>query len=434
MARLHALSIPWVFLAVSLWGAWFTFNGLRPIYRGGRLAVFSFFAGWLTTELALHHIAWQVLFTIGFVWAGALGGWPGWLGLGITVVSWGGLLRCFRAAREAERVVEEALANGLGRDYRRQIDPALMPQPTAGIEWRQLLVPIPVRHPEVRRTRDIVYAHHGGVDLRLDVYHHRAVPAGAPVLLQVHGGGWVLGTKDEQGLPLMLHLAARGWVCVSVNYRLAPRATFPDPMVDLKAAIRWIREHVADYGGDPQTLLVTGGSAGGHLAAMVALTANDPAYQPGFEDVDTRVEGCVAFYGVYDFVDEARNWPHGGLHDLLQKHVMKTSVATDRSGWERASPIYRISSDAPPFLVIHGDRDTMVPVSEAKRFADALRAHTPGPVVYVEIPGAQHAFEIFPSLRTTFVIHGVEHFLAYLVSRRRALQKPAARAAGGSHA
>ena len=431
MSWLRALGIPSLFLMVSIWGAWFTFNGLWPRYRGGRIAMVSFFAGWLTTELALHHIAWQVVFTGAFVWAGALAAWPGWLGLGITLVSWAGLLRCFFAARTAEDVVEAALVDGLGADYRRRIAPELLGRLGDGLDWRQLIVPIPLRRPEVQRVRNLVYARHGSVELHCDVYHHRHMPAGAPVLLQIHGGGWVIGSKDEQGLPLMLHLAARGWVCVAVNYRLAPRATFPDPMVDLKAAIRWIREHAQEFGGDPNTLIVTGGSAGGHLAALVALTANDPAYQPGFESVDTRVDGCVAFYGVYDFVDEGRNWPHGGCRDLLEKHVMKTSLDKDRAGWERASPIYRIRPDAPPFLVIHGDRDTMVPVSEARRFAQRLRSRTPGPVVYAEIPGAQHAFEIFPSVRTTFVVHAVERYLAFLLSRDRARMDRGVRAAGG---
>src|SRR5262249_58399957 len=126
--------------------------------------------------------------------------------------------------------------------------------------------------------------------------------------------------------------------------------------------------HAEEFGGDPDTLIVTGGSAGGHLAALVALTANDPEFQPGFESVDTRVDGCVAFYGVYDFVDEGRNWPHGGCRDLLEKHVMKTSLDKDRAGWGRASPIYRIPPHAPPLLLIHRDPHTLGTRSHAPRF------------------------------------------------------------------
>src|SRR5262249_28053525 len=158
--------------------------GLWPTYRGGRRSVGSFFAGWLTTELALHHIAWQVVFAIGFAWAGALAAWPGWGGFGVTLLSWAGLVRGFLVARTGEDGVEAALVDGLGADYRRHIAPELLGRLGDGIDWRQLLVPIPVRRPEVQRVRNLVYAQHGGMALRCDVYHHRHKPAGAPVLLQ----------------------------------------------------------------------------------------------------------------------------------------------------------------------------------------------------------------------------------------------------------
>ncbi len=94
---------------------------------------------------------------------------------------------------------------------------------------------------------------------------------------------------------------SRGWVCVAINYRLAPRDPFPAHIVDVKKAIAWIRENIAAYGGNPDYIAITGGSAGGHLAALAALTANDAAYQPGFEDADTTVQAAVPHYGVYDF-------------------------------------------------------------------------------------------------------------------------------------
>src|SRR4029434_6157057 len=145
--------------------------------------------------------------------------------------------------------------------------------------------------------------------LRLHVCRPRDHPAGCPALLQVHGGGWVLGSKNEQGVPLMKHLAAQGWVCVSADYRLSPRATFPDPLVDLKHALRWIREEGSAYGVDPDFVVVTGGSAGGHLAALVALTGNEPLYQPGFEHVHTSGRACVALYGVEHFPHRDRVHP-----------------------------------------------------------------------------------------------------------------------------
>jgi acetyl esterase/lipase len=422
----------WLFLLVALIGAWFTWNAYRPVYRPAPLAVASFFAGWLTTELALHHVAWQVAATLVFVWLGALHAWPGWLGLGITIVSLGFLWRVHGRAWEAEAAVEDALTAGLGPEYRSRIDPDVAARFAPAVDWRQIAAPFPIRpgH-DVERIRDVVYAEGGGHRLRLDVYRHRDRPSRAPTLLQIHGGGWVLGSKNEQGLPLMHHLARRGWVCVSADYRLSPRATFPDPLVDVKRALAWVRSEGLAYGVDPDCVVITGGSAGGHLASLAALTPNEPAYQPGFEDADTRVQACVAFYGVYDFTDHGKHQRNRGLVRLLERQVMKCSFADARERYERASPFHCVSTEIPPFFVIHGDHDTLVPVGEARAFAEALRAASPGRVCYAEIPGAQHAFEIFPSLRTTFVVHGVERFLAWVVSAERA---SAATVPGGRHA
>ena len=409
--------MPWLFLGVSLIGAWLAYNAYNPTYAPPRRAAISFFAGWLTSELALHHIAWQALATLLFISAGALRAWPGKLGLLVAIVSWVALWRCYWGSRDAEGVVEGALGAALGPDYRNTILPEVRAKFAPAVDWRQILLPFPMRHPEVERTRDIRFARVAGLNLKLDVYRHRAHPTNCPVLLQIHGGGWVIGSKNEQAIPLMLHLAARGWVCVTADYRLSPHATFPDHLVDCKRALHWIREHVAEYGGNPEFVVVTGGSAGGHLAALMALTANDPEYQPGFARVDTALRGCVSFYGVYDFTDRFGQQHHNGLAEVLEQRVMKASLDEAREAYEKASPLSRVHPEAPPFFVIHGDRDTLVPVREAREFADLLRKTTSNPVVYAEIPGAQHAFELFPSLRTMFVIHGVERFLAHVYSR-----------------
>jgi acetyl esterase/lipase len=411
-----SIAMPWLFLAVSLWGAAFTYNALRPVYAPARRAVLSFFAGWLTGELALHHVAWQAAATAVFVWAGALQRWPGVLGLAITLLSWVGLAYAWWNARTAHEVVEQSLREGLGADYAERILPEVRARMSAPRAWRPPLLPFPLRPRDVERVRDITYARAAGINLKLDLYRHRSRPAGCPTLLQIHGGGWVIGTKDQQGLPLMLHLAARSWVCVSVNYRLSPHATFPDHLIDLKRALAWIREHGAGYGADPDFVVVTGGSAGAHLAALVALTANDPEYQPSFETADTRVSGCVPFYGVYDFTDRYRLHRHDGLGKLLERQVMKAALHEAPAAYEKASPMSRLSAAAPPFFVIHGDRDTLAPVEEARRFCDDFRRLAHGRIAYAELPGAQHAFEIFPSLRAALVIHGVERFLAYLYS------------------
>ena len=183
----------------------------------------------------------------------------------------------------------------------------------------------------------------------------------------------MIGQKEGQAHPLMAHLAERGWVCVTINYRLSPRATWPDHIVDVKRAIAWTRAHIADHGGDPDFLAITGGSAGGHLAALAALTPGLAAFQPGFEDADTSVAAAVPFYGVYDFTDR-----HGeanpGLEALLA-HAGVQDHAGRRPGHlgpgvadEPRRP------DAPPFFLLHGTNDTIVPVEQGRALRlDAAR-------------------------------------------------------------
>jgi acetyl esterase/lipase len=315
-------------------------------------------------------------------------------------------------ARRSEQGIEAGLVAGLGPAYRSSAALAAERLREAAAQ-RRLVNPFHFAHPEVRVVRDLRYADGAGKRHLLDVYAPSGGTRGAPVLLQIHGGGWTIGHKRQQALPLMNHLAARGWVCVAINYRLSPKATFPEHLIDAKLAIRWIREHIAEYGGDARFLAVTGGSAGGHLTALTALTPNDPEYQPGFESVDTRVQAAVPFYGVYDFTDRQGLDPRRGFIRFLERMVIKKKFDADRDAFERASPMSRVRSDAPPFLVIHGTHDSLVPVRDARHFVDLLRAASKAPVCYVELHQAQHAFEIFHSQRTRRIVQGVDRFLTF---------------------
>ncbi len=255
--------------------------------------------------------------------------------------------------------------------------------------------------------------HPGGKRFELDVFQHRDKPTGAPVVLQIHGGGWVIGEKEQQGVPLMMRMAARNWVGVSMNYPLSPRARWPEHLVAVKRAIAWIREHGHEYGADPSFIAVTGGSAGGHLAAMAALTADDKSLQPGFEEVDTSVQACVPHYGVYDFTDEDGTRASKLRLDRLVRRYVMAADARYPDDYRAASPLFRVNADAPPFFVLHGSNDTLVPVADARAFVAKLRDTSKNPVAYAEIRGAQHAFDIFPSIRSAHVVRGVERFLEW---------------------
>jgi acetyl esterase/lipase len=404
------------FLIVSIIGLLFTLNAFRPV-RIEVFGVFSFFAGWLTSELPVHHLAWQALATALFVAGGALDETPGVIGLGITVVSWCGLIVLVVQAARAGGVVEAALVETLGDGYRGEMEPGLCDDDAPVVQWKRLVLPIRTSDPEVEKVADIDYGGAGLERQRLDVYRGRVHAPGRPVFLFIHGGAWIIGDKREQGFPLMLQLASHGWVCVTANYALSPKATYPEHLIDVKRALAWVKHHIAEYGGDPAYVVISGGSAGGHLSSLAALTPNRPEYQPGFETVDTTVQGCVPFYGVYDFTN--RNRTRGrGMRLFLEKRVMKSKFATAREAWEAASPMDQVNQGAPPFFVVHGANDTLAPVSEARSFVKLLRAASAAPVAYAELPGAQHAFELFRSVRTLHVVRGAERWLAWAYGTR----------------
>ena len=393
-----------------------TANATRPL-PGGPASVPAFFAGWLTAELAPHLATATALDTAQHLVRHGASSRRDQLALGLAglnLVAYGSLIAAGQRAKgEIESALVEALGPRYAQDLSRPTDPADLATP-----WRQLIWPFRMRHVDVVTRRSVPYAP-GGRRFTLDVYHHRDRPKGLPVLLQVHGGGWVIGTKEQQGLPLMLQMAAHGWVSVAANYPLSPRAKWPDHLIALKRAMAWIREHIHEYGGDPSFVAVTGGSAGAHLAAMVALTADDESLQPGFEDADTSVQACVPHYGVYDFTDESgAKFTKQRLDALLRPIVMGRS-AKYPDDYRAASPLSRIGSDVPPFFVIHGRNDTLVPVPEARAFVDKLRAASSNPVAYAEIGGAQHAFDIFPSIRSAHVVRGVQRFLDWSYERSR---------------
>jgi acetyl esterase/lipase len=417
----------WIYLGASAVELAFALNVLRPVYRSSSLSIVSFFAGWLAGELAPQVIVCDVIAAALFIVYGGLATWQAELATALTFVACLVLAVAIVRARGAKNVFDEALHTSFGDPD----DAALVESSRAWVspsrEWHRIASPFPVRQRAVVRTHNVEFYRDGALSLRLDVHRPKNTALRGPTLIYVHGGGWVIGHRDRQGLPLMQHLASRGWVCFSVDYRLSPRGTFPEHLIDVKRAIAWVREHASEYGADTSFVALAGNSAGGHLAALAALTPNFPEYQPGFEKLDTSVDACLGFYGVYDLLDRHEHWPHGGMKRLLEKHVMKLARSTSREAYDAASPVARVNVDAPPFLIVHGECDSLVPVAEARRFAEALRKVSRAPVTYVEVPGAQHAFDIFPSVRTAHVLRGATRFLANVVTSDRARKSSASR-------
>jgi acetyl esterase/lipase len=395
------------YLVLSLIGlaaasaAWFKSRPKGPVI------MLQFLTGWIVGELALQML---VLYAAGALLFGALGAfdaWPGIVGLGLSFGSAGLLIACQLRSLGARAEVE-ALANAHGLDV--ELDDV---GPAHG-----LLHPFRMRRPGVRAMRNVEYGaalpgDKGGRNLLDVVMPDGPIEAGArrPVLLQIHGGAWIIGDKEQQGQPLMAHLATRGWVSFAINYRLSPQATFPDHIVDVKRAIGWIREHAREYGADPDFICVTGGSAGGHLTGLTALSANDPRFQPGFEDVDTRVAAAVPFYGVFDWLDRAGDRGEYAMEPLLAERVLKCTPDANRELWDAGSPISHISPEAPPLLAIQGSHDSLVFAEEAHTFIGALKEKSQQAVMHLEMEGGQHAFDSFHSVRSAYAVRAATGFL-----------------------
>jgi acetyl esterase/lipase len=213
---------------------------------------------------------------------------------------------------------------------------------------------------DVVRVRDLAYG--GGPRRTLDVHHRRDRPAGTPILLLVHGGGFYSGNKGREARPLVRYLTSRrGFVCVSANYRLQPHVTLADQVADVRGAIAWVRAHAAEYGAEPGRLFVAGSSAGADLAIRAVCEG------------ETGIAGLICRYGYY-----------GSL---------------------------ALCGDMPPMLVVHGEKDRIRP-SAVRAFVERVRAVSSHPVLYAELPGAHHDFDLFESIRSAAVSQAVEQFTA----------------------
>jgi acetyl esterase/lipase len=307
----------------------------------------------------------------------------GTAGLAVAAGTALGLVGLHRHGADAERV----LAAALGADV----------EPSRG-------------HANPVVSRGLRY-HDEAPEQVLDLYRP-ARPDSAPVLVFVHGGSWVGGSRRGQGAHLIRELVGRGWLCVSIDYRLGPHNRWPAMIVDVKRAIAWVRASIRRHGGDPGRIAIAGGSAGGHLATLAALSGND--FQPGFADADTSVAAAVSLYGVYDLTalnDDGTT----RLRDYVRRVLFDTDLADDPETWRAASPLFRVHGDAPPLFVVHGDRDEIVSVNQARRFAQRAREATR----YAELPYAHHGFDIIGSPRTKATVRAVAQFL-----ERAAYQEP----------
>ena len=351
------------------------------------------------SELAPWLLAAALTVAGGFTLLGWSGGWAGRAGLVILALSAAAFGIAIARARTVRGAVAASGSLFLG-------EPCALP----GLGLRSL---VPAASPAsgLDVTRGLRYGPHPR-----HLVDRIALPdleGPRPAILHIHGGGWWRGERHRQGLPLLHRMARQGWVAFTATYRVSPEATFPDHLIDVKRLIAWIRMHADELGVDGRFIAVAGGSAGGQLAALAALTHGDGTLQSGFEDWDASVQACIPFYGVHDLVDGAGRplWPY------LVESVMKSDPSGDPDAWRRASPTRTARADRPPFFVVHGGTDTLIGPGSSRDLVASLRAVGGPPVGYLEVPWGNHGFDYFRSVRSMHVVEGVARVLVRLHER-----------------
>jgi acetyl esterase/lipase len=250
---------------------------------------------------------------------------------------------------------------------------------------------------------DVKYIPDGDAAQSLDIYYpEKAAEKPQPLLIWIHGGGWMGGSKSE--MPYMNQLT-RGYVVASIEYRFSQKALFPAQIQDCQAAIRWLRANAKKYNIDPDHVAVGGASAGGHLAALVGTSGGKKAFPAIGENKDQsdRVQAVCDVFGPTDFCTVVKQ----AEEDKNVKNIFKFSegsdpytkligvkLGDDKQKCEAVSPVHYVSKDSPPFLILHGDHDTLVPYAQSMELTDLL-TKAGVPVTLQKLPGAGHGGPVF---------------------------------------
>lgn len=323
------------------------------------------------------------LFLLGLALPALRAGLAGGVGLGLHALACVAILDAVRRTHRAE-------ARGEGTSA----EVVFTPLSRRRLWFYNLLFRAPSSR-AVEQVRGVPYREVGGRTLRTRIYRPRGAAGPLPAVVYFHGGGWITGRPGQSWL-FATELAAAGYVVFSPRYRLAPRHPLPAAIEDAKAVVAWVRAEAVSLGVDPDRIYAAGASAGGHLAAMVALSANAPVFQPGFEAADTRVAGAICYYGAVDVLAPVSTHRHGLVGAFFELLVFRSRYAENPDLFRLCQPATWATPSSPPLLLVHGGEDELVPADVSLQFFLALRA-LGAPVELVEIPGAWHAFTVHPT-------------------------------------
>lgn len=225
----------------------------------------------------------------------------------------------------------------------------------------------------VKTAHGVEYAKVGEKSLKLDLYVPQGAGTKPPLLVWIHGGAWKMG--DKAHVPLMW-LTKRGYAIASINYRFSQEAVFPAQIFDCKAAVRFLRAHAAEYGYDATRIAVGGDSAGGHLAALMGTTNGKKELEGdvgGNAEQSSGVQVVLDYYGPTDFVAFAEFLGKRRLRDNPVAQLLGGEVDKLADKAKAASPARHVTATAPPFLIVQGSKDPLVPQRQAEILHDALK-------------------------------------------------------------
>jgi acetyl esterase/lipase len=221
----------------------------------------------------------------------------------------------------------------------------------------------------VELMKDVEYGKGGDRPLKMHILRPKVTPKDPmPVLVWIHGGAWMGGSRDS-GIDLLAPFAARGYFCASIEYRFSQEALFPAQIEDCKCAVRFLRAKASEYHIDPERIGVWGASAGGHLVALLGTSGHVKELEGkgGWADQSSRVQAVCDFCGPTDFP----TWGEAAHPAVLK--LLGGTVSEKKELAAKASPVTYVTKDCPEFLIIHGDKDTTVPVNQSELLRDALR-------------------------------------------------------------
>jgi acetyl esterase/lipase len=255
---------------------------------------------------------------------------------------------------------------------------------------------------DVEATRNVEYCQGGGHPLHMDIYRPKSNGKTRPAVLWIHGGGWRSGGKDDNHMAVVM--AKSGFIAVTLEYRLSPESKFPSAVEDCECAVRYLRANAAKYSIDPRHIAVGGESSGGHLAMLAAMAGAQAKLegQGGWNGISSRVQAVISYFGPADLTA-----PHPTAVDTILESFLGTTFSKDPQLFKNASPVSWVASGSPPLLLIHGDDDMLVPLSQSQEMLE-LYHKVKSSAELIVVKGAGHDFSQASSMPISPSINEIE--------------------------